>query len=325
MKKLILATLLAGITAGGLYAQTKKVKKNQSNEVAVPVAADNKLIRDKEAIRSMAGCYKVTFEFAETFAPDTTYKYMDRKSEWAIEYVFVLEETDKKISLQHLLVVNDTFIVKHWRQDWLYENTDLFLYNKNYEWVKKSLTADEVKGTWTQKVYQVDDSPRYESFGTWVHVDGRHFWEGTGDAPLPRREATKPRMDYNVMRRHSHIEIFKDGNWILEQDNEKIFRSEAGDKLICWEKGFETFTKGDYNCQPAIDYWAKNNKFWADVRVVWTDIFAANSSLKFQRRVDEKMLFEQLFKLEGESSANYNRNQAVPLIRQTIEKYLIKG
>lgn len=321
MKKLFFVMLLAGTTAGSLFAQ----KKSSKTAATVSQTESVKFRQDKEAIKAMAGCYKVTFEFAETFAPDTAYKYMDRKFDWGIEYVMVVEESDKKVILQHLLVVNDTFIVKHWRQDWLFENTDLFVYNKNYEWKKKTLTSEEAKGTWTQKVYQVDDSPRYESYGTWVHVDGRHFWEGTGDAPLPRREATKPRLDYNVMRRHSHIEIFKDGNWILEQDNEKLNRTEAGDKLICWEKGFETFTKGDYNCQPAIDYWARSNKYWADVRKVWNEIFSSSNSLKFQRKVDDKMLFEQLFKLEGELSADYNSKKAESLIRQTIEKYLVKG
>ena len=33
---------------------------------------------------------------------------------------------------------------------------------------KKKLTKKESKGKWIQKVYQVDDSPRYEGIGTWV-------------------------------------------------------------------------------------------------------------------------------------------------------------
>ena len=159
MKKLFFVMLLAGMTGGSLFAQ----KKTSKTVAAASQTESAKLLQDKEAIKAMTGCYKVTFEFAETFASDTAYKYMDRKFDWGIEYVFVVEESDKKVSLQHLLVVNDTFIVKHWRQDWLFENTDLFLYNKNYEWKKKTLTSEEAKGTWTQKVYQVDDSPRYES------------------------------------------------------------------------------------------------------------------------------------------------------------------
>ncbi|EPB65556.1 hypothetical protein ANCCEY_15380 [Ancylostoma ceylanicum] len=114
---------------------------------------------------------------------------------------------------------------------------ETFSPNKDYEYHND---PDKAKGTWTQKVFQVDDSPRYEGYGTWVHVDGRSFWESKADAPLPRREHTK-RDDYNVTGRFSHVEIFNDG-WVLDQDNDKILRV-AGkeDVLIAQEKGIERF------------------------------------------------------------------------------------
>jgi hypothetical protein len=235
-----------------------------------------------------------------------------------------VEETEKKISLQHLLIVNDTTIIKHWRQDWVYENTDLLNYYKDSEWKKIKLTPEQAKGTWTQKVYQVDDSPRYESYGTWLHVDGRHFWEGTCDAPLPRREFTK-RSDYNVMKRHSHIEI-TDYGWILEQDNEKIIRKDGIDKLLCWEKGFEKFTTGSYNAQPAIDWWEKNNQYWADVRKVWSEVYTQNNTVKIQKKINDKLLYELLFKIGGtySNSKTYNSTEATAEIKKIIEMYLVK-
>ena len=66
-----------------------------------------------------------------------------------------------------------------------------------YRKLSKALAA---KGTWTQKVFQVDDSPRYEGYATWVHVDGRHYWDSQTDGPLPRREYSK-RSDYNVSKK----------------------------------------------------------------------------------------------------------------------------
>ena len=51
--------------------------------------------------------------------------------------------------------------MKHWRQDWIYQNTDLYIYDKNDKWFYVSLDKKDVRGQWTQKVYQVD-SPRYE-------------------------------------------------------------------------------------------------------------------------------------------------------------------
>lgn len=252
-----------------------------------------KKAQDREAILDMQGCYKVTFNFAETFSPDTAYTYHDRYHSWGIEYVFAIADEDNFISLQHLLIINDSTIIKHWRQDWVYEETQLLAYDRDKTWKRQVSSPEAVKGTWTQKVFQVDDSPRYESRGTWVHVDGKHYWEGTGDAPLPRREFTK-RSDYNVMKRHSRIQLAGDG-WYLEQDNEKIDRSDAGDRLLCHEKGMESFTTGDYNCQPAIEWWEKNHAYWADVRAAWDEVFESNPVLALSSKVDDKLMWQRLF------------------------------
>lgn len=302
-----------GIALAILIGTSAFAQKNQTE----------KLELDKNAIKEMIGCYKVTFEFAETFAPDTAYEYYDRKFDWGIEYVALVEETDKKISLQHLLIVNDTFIIKHWRQDWIYENRDILSFLKDNEWKKISLSPEQAKGTWTQKVYQVDDSPRYEGYGTWVHVDGKHYWESTADAPLPRREFSK-RSDYNVLKRHSRMEITDDG-WVLEQDNEKIIRDESGDKLLCWEKGVEKFIKGDFDCQPGIDWWENNGQYWADVRTAWEEVYNKYGELRLQKKVDDKHLFEQLF-ATGDiyaNAANYNSAEAKTAIKNIIHSYII--
>lgn len=318
MKQVItLFSLMLAATAFGQTKPTAPVK---------PSATElTKMAQDRAAIKSMAGIYKVNFEFAETFAPDTSYNYRDRKFDWGIEYVTVLEETETKVVLQHLLIVNDTMIVKHWRQDWLYENNELLSYYKDNEWIKEKIAAEKVEGTWTQKVFQVDDSPRYEGYGTWVHVDGRHFWESVADAPLPRRELPR-KTEYNVLKRHSHIEIDAAG-WTFNQDNEKILRKDGMDKLLVWERGVEKFTKGSYNAQPAIDYWTKTAKYWADVRKVWDEVYKNNPTIQLQRTVEHQMLFEALFGLADEYStpSAYVSADATAKIKKTIESYLIKG
>jgi len=287
-------------------------------------APSSKFEQDKAAIKSMAGCYKVTFDFAETFAPDSNYKYHERKTEWGIEYVILIEETDKKISFQHLLLVGGGMIVKHWRQDWVYEETNLLVYDRDNIWKKKTIDAKTAKGTWTQKVYQVDDSPRYEGFGTWNHVDGRHFWESNADAPLPRREYTK-RDDYNVLVRHSNMEITSFG-WMLEQDNNKTIRSDKGDQLLCGEKGFEKFFKGDYDCKEGEDWWKKHQSYWKDVRTVWADIYAKVNVLNLKKTVDGKTLYEQLFELDDKYAelASYDHKAAQGETRKVIESFMTK-
>lgn|SRR5690554_435456 len=274
---------------------------------------------DRAAIRALAGCYKVTFDFAETFSPDTAYEFRDRYHSSGIEYVFVLTDEPDLIQLQHLLIINDSTIIKHWRQDWIYEETQLLSYEGDRNWKTITYSPEEVKGTWTQKVYQVDDSPRYESKGTWVHVDGKHYWEGVANAPLPRREFTK-RSDYNIVKRHSRIQLDGDG-WYLEQDNEKINRTADGtDHLLVWEKGMESFTTGDYDCAPAIAWWEANKDYWSDVRLAWDEIFSDYPEMKFLRKVDNKLLWQQLYALAKEDiSSEVERKDRV---KELILKYM---
>ena len=116
------------------------------------------------------------------------------------EHAELIYEDNNTISIQHLLIVgNEKFpsIIKHWRQDWLYQNTDLYKYDVNNSWNFVKMNKKDVRNQWTQKVFQVDDSPRYEGSSTWVHLDGKSYWENITPAPLPRREYTK-RSDYNM-------------------------------------------------------------------------------------------------------------------------------
>ena len=234
--------------------------------------AQSKLEQDKNTIRSLAGYYKVTFDYAETFAPDTAYKFHPRYHSWGYEWAVIVEDSPKKIVIQHLLVVGDSTVIKHWREDWVYEQPAMLVFDKDNTWKKVVLQPADIKGRWIQKVYQVDDSPRYESIGTWVHVDGRHQWQSETDSPLPRREFTK-RNDYNVLHRGNRIYLTPQG-WIYEQDNKKIIRTADGDKLLAQEKGYEEFTKADeVKFAFAKNWWEGQQAYWRDVRAVWDDTY----------------------------------------------------
>lgn len=249
---------------------------------------------DIAAIKQMCGCFEVTFEFSETFASDTAYSFQKNYHATGLEWVELVEESSDKLVLQHLLLVNDSTTIKHWRQDWLYENTALLRYDRDLRWQKVRLPKNAVKGQWTQKVYQVDDSPRYEGTATWVHVDGRHFWENTTDAPLPRREFTK-RSDYNVLRRGNRHEITREG-WVHEQNNDKVVRSETGDHLLAQERGWNPYIRvPDSRCQPARNWWTQNAGIWAEVRKAWDQtIRESTGSLELLSKVDGKSLWQHL-------------------------------
>ena len=286
--------------------------------------AQKKKKQDVEAILDMCGCYNISFNFAETFASEKDYEYHDNYYSGGLEWVFPVINEKDKIVLQHLLVIGDTMIIKHWRQDWLYENSDLYVYDKDNTWQYKQLPSADVKGQWTQKVFQVDDSPRYEGNGTWVHFDGKHYWESIADAPLPRREFSK-RSDYNVMIRKNRHEI-TDYGWVHEQDNHKVLRSESEDKKLASEKGWNTYTKvEDSDCQTAANWWKENHQYWADVRNVWDEIFSTQKELMIDMKVDGKIMFQRLFALGDEMSGlNYNSEKSKKEIRKTIQLHLSK-
>ena len=263
-------------------------------------AQDAKKNEDIKAIKSMCGCYEVQFNFAETFkyTKDENYVPSKTKYDYGLEWVELVEDQPNKIVLQHILIVNDTTLVKHWRQDWEYENTKQYNFFKDNQWKFVSLAKNDVKGQWMQRVYQVDDSPRYEGSATWVHADGRHYWENTTDAPLPRREHTI-RKDYNVLKRTNVHEIVKDG-WIHDQDNAKIVRGDAGnDVILAKEKGHDTYTKvADAKCVAAHKYWAENKTMWKNVRDKWATVFARDKDLNLLPSVNKKPLFMYLFDLK---------------------------
>jgi len=260
--------------------------------------------KDREAIKNMCGCYEVTFNFAETFnyANDSLYKPSKTKVDKGLEWAQLVTDEDNKISIQHLLQVgnpNEPYIVKHWRQDWLFENTDLYKFNANNEWTYQQLDPAEVKGQWTQKVYQVDDSPRYEGSATWVHVDGKSYWENTTPAPLPRREYTT-RSDYNLTMRGNRQEI-TDYGWLHEQDNAKIIRERGKeDFVLAKEKGYNTYVKvDDSRCAGAAKWWKENQEKWAMVRAKWDEVYGRNTDLQLENKVDNKVLFKYLLDEEA--------------------------
>jgi len=268
--------------------------------IIISVNAQSKKKQDRKAIKEMCGCFEVTFNFAETFqySKDSLYKASKTKTDKALEWAQLVEDDKNKISIQHLLQVGPPtkpYIVKHWRQDWLYQNTDFYMFNGNNTWNYENKPKATVKGQWTQKVYQVDDSPRYEGSSTWVHVDGKSYWENTTDAPLPRREYTK-RSDYNITVRGNRQEITANG-WVHDQDNAKVLRETGkADVLLAKEKGYNTYVKvDDSKCKAAADWWKKNQEKWALVRKKWDVIYSKNKNLALEAKVNNKALYKHLF------------------------------
>ena len=283
------------------------------------IYSQNKKKTDKDAIKKMCGCFEVTFNFAETFKYSKNNEYSPSKnySTSGLEWAQLVKDSKNNIIIQHILLVGNPtkpYVMKHWRQDWLYENKDFYIYDSNNKWTYKKKNKTQVKGQWTQKVYQVDDSPRYEGSSSWVHIDGKSFWENTTSAPLPRREYSK-RNDYNVLLRGNRQEITKKG-WVHDQDNFKIIREKGKkDEIIAMEKGINNYLRvNEKKCQAAKEWWEKNSKKWSDVRNSWNKVFSKNKDISLKSKVKETKLYEYLF-----SDKMNNKNEMEKVIFSFIQ------
>lgn len=280
--------------------------------------AQDKKTLDRRAILDMCGCYEVTFKYTETFAPEIDYEKKLDYTAKAYELALPILDRENKISIQHLLVIHDTMVVKHWRQDWIYENQKLFHYDKDNNWTFVQLPADQVKGQWSQLVYNVEDSPRYSGSATWVHYDGKTYWENKGDSPLPRREYSR-RDDFNVLARGNR-HLITDFGWIHEQDNDKIVRKDGKeDVLLTQEKGYNIYTKmPDENCQVAAQWWEEHKKFWGVAVQAWDQVLDRKEDLTLLKEVDGQPLFMHFDRLEKE---NANKKEIV----KTINTFIVDG
>lgn len=274
--------------------------------------------KEKDAIKSLAGCFLVDFMYAETFSPNSDYTFKKPYDAHGLEWVFPIEVSDKKIVLQHLLVINDTVIVKHWREDWEYEKNNWLVFNHDASW-KHVTKPESVKGEWTQTVWETDDGPRYQGSSKWIGNDNKYFWQNTADAPLPRREYST-RKDYNVLQRGNRI-LITDTGWVHEQDNNKILRVDGQkDQLLAQEKGFNIYHRANENdCAPAKKWWTKNESFWTAVRSAWDEVLNNKSSIKLLAKVDGQSMSQQLDRLQKE---NLPGGQLKERVTQVLQKYL---
>ncbi len=262
--------------------------------------------KDRQAILKMTGEFDVTFYFKETLSLKDDYKIKDKAyDEDASETVKVAEDDGTRIVLQHVLQV-DRVVVKHWSQVWTYQDPEILEFQGDSTWEKRSLSEAETKGTWTQRVTEVTDAPRYEARGTWVHGEG--FSEWTSDPtirPLPRREYSK-RSDYDLLRVINRHTVTANG-WYHEQDNTKCVKRDGKEFPLCREIGFNAYLRtSDGEFAKANNYWNKTAGFWKQVRAAWDESINAGPRISLEKESDGFSLYKDVESLakraaEGES------------------------
>ena len=294
--------------------------------------------KDRNAILSMAGNHRVTFDFIETIVHDPISKPDRPYQSWGTEYVLVIEDSAQFISLQHILVMtfvdkdgkaSKPMVMKHWRQDWQYAPSQMLVHNLTKGWHRQQLTKESAD-SWSQTVYQVDDSPRYAATGQWKHFKEMSVWESEDTLrPLPRREFSV-RSDYDVLWGTNRITILSSG-WVQEEDNLKMVITNPRDiennqSFKAREAGIARYELiSNLDISAAEDYWRKTKAYWQDVRVAWTALIEKNDQFWIRKKVSNRPLFSRMFAYAAalEKEDNYDAESSREFVAETLSSYTI--
>ena len=282
--------------------------------------------RDRRAILAMAGDYRTSFDFIETVGFIEDYRPRAPYQSWGTERVYVVANEPEFVSLQHIIVMHflgadgfesDAMVVKHWRQDWQYEDAEMHAFQGRGAFVRRALDQASREGAWTQTVYQVDDSPRYEAIGRWIHAPGVSYWQSDDRRrPLPRREFSV-RNDYQALYGSHRITITPAG-WTQEEDALKLVldennRPSSSQPYLAREAGLSRYDRVlDYDFSAGDDYWQDTGAFWSRVRHYWDAIYKAESDFRFVKSAEGVPMFMALFGMaEEEFESEADVDQAI--------------
>jgi hypothetical protein len=220
-------------------------------------------------------------------------------------------------------------VMKHWRQDWHYEDLALMIYIGNNSWKQLEIEREAASGHWSQAVYQVDDSPRYEAIGEWLHTANHSSWLSDETwRPIPRRESSV-RDDYDVLVGTNRHTITPKG-WTHEENNLKVALDNDGlierQGVIAKEIGFNRYERiTGYDFSAGVGYWETTSVFWAEVREAWSEKYRTESTITIKPEVEGRTLFGEMF-FHAESVLNakepFDRTRSRFNIDKTLKKFL---
>ena len=273
----------------------------------------------EEAIQSMTGCFEVTFQYEEKESYQDGYVFAEPKKSNAIEWVTTTHSEEGLISLQHVLVTGP--MIRHWRQEWVYEPRELFTYVAPSTWERQYLFPSQVEGNWGQIVTNVDDAPRYECQSSWENDGESDFWTCKTLSPIPRRDSK--REDYALLERENTHRIVKDG-WIHEQKNIKFSMAKGVRKDLVLEHGYNTYMRlDDSACQEAIDWWPTQEVVWNGIIGAWEDVRAENDVITLAPKYRGVPLWIRLFWKAKRNDDIQDPTIVQPIAKEIIEKYLV--
>lgn len=336
------------------FSERSNLKPRGGTSKGVPVTLDTKpspewlklqevgiseLERDRRAILAMVGEYKVSFDFIEVAGFADGYQPQAPYQSWATEKVYVLENKPNFISLQHILVMqtmnkdgtkNKPMLTKHWRQDWQYQPKQVLKYKGYKTWEVEAVSPSQQKNSWSQTVYQVDDSPRYGGVSSWQHLGNYSSWNSLDTwRPLPRREYSV-RSDYQLLLgENSHI-ILPTG-WVHEQRNNKVVldnnkqqaKVDAVNPVIAREFGYNRYERiMGYDFSLSDTYFKSTEPFWREVRKQWAQQSQLNKPIHLHATPG---LFLPLFNYADEINAGKKIQQRdiASYAKEAVNDYLV--
>ena len=338
-------------TFSWLFTDTSELKPRGGTTKGTPVQLDkaagsawtalqaqglSKQERDRRAILAMAGEYRASFDFIEVAGFTPGYEPVRPYQSWGTEQVYVVTDEPDFVSLQHVMVLffesdgqtMGPMVIKHWRQDWHWQARELTVYTGHNTWGKTRVSRNAAKGAWLQAVYQVDDSPRYQSLGRWTHNASQSNWlsEETW-RPIPRREFSV-RDDYHVLVGTNRHTITRSG-WIQEENNLKVVLLPDGSPdpaqpHVARELGVNRYDRIiGHDFAAGNQYWSATGVFWADVRATWRTILDERKSISLAEEVDgQALLMVMLGYASGIEAGGYDPAAGKGFINATLAKYL---
>ena len=325
---------------GGTTTGTKVVLAEAASEAwkklqeEVPLQIE----KDRRAILALSGSHRVSFDFIETMGFSEGYEPPKPYFSWGTEHVHVLANESEFISLQHTLVMYfkdedgkemGPMVMKHWRQDWRYQDTDLHTYRGKSTWKQESRDPASVDGKWTQAVFQVDDSPRYEVVGEWSHDGGMSVWRSESCwRPLPRREFSV-RDDYELLQGTHEIVITPTG-WVHTQHNQKVaLQEKGGNRILAQELGVNRYQRiSEPSLAAGTETWEKTGAYWAEVRKAWAEVYEKHPTFTLKGKVDDQKLYQHHFQYASEienSEEGYDAAAGRKHAVETVGKFVVPG
>ncbi len=239
-----------------------------------------------DAIQSMGGCYVVDYSYAETESLKSGYtrdgRVYDVNADKTIkEWIYVDQISPTRLRVQHVMFgvdlagnVMEGSQLKHTGEDWEFQAPFLYDFTQPNTWdVRQGTPA----GTWTRRVTNLDDGPRYQCAAPWSTDKVNPEWSCSGYSPIPGRETRDMgRRDYDALDRMTRVISYGD-SFIERQANTKVIHRGGVRENLAKEVGKNWYVRlPDSDCKPALDFIAPRRAFWDLVRETWDEVLTGD-------------------------------------------------